>query len=174
MKLKPGVTVAQAQAEISAAATQLDAAYPTTNRGRGIQLLPVWQSPFNPMEALLPTLGIALAVVTSVLLIACANVGNLLLVRALARQQEMTIRLSIGAGRARLVRQLLTEGVILALLAAVGNAREFKSGRELAAWLGLVPRQHSSGSSRSSGRSKPATRAEGCQPGSGSPSARWW
>src|SRR6185503_3190777 len=84
VKLKPGVSLAQAQAEISAAARQLESAYPTTNRGLGIQLLPVWQSPFNPMEALLPTLGIALAVVTSVLLIACANVGNLLLLKSFA------------------------------------------------------------------------------------------
>ncbi|HEY2905972.1 MAG TPA: ABC transporter permease [Vicinamibacterales bacterium] len=121
VKLKPGVTVAQAQAEISAAARQLDSAYPTTNRGRGIQLLPVWQSPFNPMEALLPTLGIALAVVTSVLLIACANVGNLLLLKSFARRREMTIRLAVGAARRRLVQQLLTEGLILSAVAAAGG-----------------------------------------------------
>jgi predicted permease len=119
--LKPGVPVAEAQAEISAAARQLDAAYPATNRGRGMQLLPVWQSPFNPMEALLPTLGIALAVVTSVLLIACANVGNLLLLKSFARRREMTIRLAVGAARRRLVQQLLTEGLILSAVAAAGG-----------------------------------------------------
>lgn len=119
--LKAGVTQAQAQAEIAAAARRLETGYPTTNRGRGIQLLPVWQSPFNPMEALLPTLGIALAVVTSVLLIACANVGNLLLLKSFARRREMTIRLAVGAGRARLVRQLLTEGLILSAFAAAGG-----------------------------------------------------
>jgi predicted permease len=121
VKLKPGVTVAQAQAEISAAARQLESAYPTTDRGFGIQLLPVWQSPFNPMEALLPTLGIALAVVTSVLLIACANVGNLLLLKSFARRREMTIRLAVGAARRRLVQQLLTEGLILSAIAAAGG-----------------------------------------------------
>jgi predicted permease len=121
VKLKPGVTIAQAQAEISAAANRLETAFPVSDRGRGIQLLPVWESPFNPMEALLPTLGIALAVVMSVLLIACANVGNLLLLKSFARRQEMTIRLAVGAGRARLVRQLLTEGLILSAFAVLGG-----------------------------------------------------
>src|SRR5712692_3406495 len=121
VRLKPGVTLAQAQAEMSAVATRLETDYPGTNRGRGVKLFPLWQTPFNNAGALLPTLGIALVVVLSVLLIACANVGNLLLVRAFARQQEMTIRLSVGAGRGRLVRQLLTEGLILSMLAAAGG-----------------------------------------------------
>jgi macrolide transport system ATP-binding/permease protein len=121
VKLKPAVSVAQAQAEISAAAKRLETEFPTTDRGRGIQLLPVWQSPFNPMEALFPMLGIALAVVTSVLLIACANVGNLLLLKSFARRREMTIRLAIGAARGRLVKQLLTEGMILSVCAAIGG-----------------------------------------------------
>lgn len=121
VRLKPGVTLEQAQAELSANAQRLETDYPETNRGRGIRVYPLWQTPFNNAGALLPTLGIALAVVLSVLLIACANVGNLLLVRALARQQEMTIRLSVGAGRARLVRQLLTEGLILSVIAAAGG-----------------------------------------------------
>jgi predicted permease len=128
VRLKPGVTLDQAQAEISAVATRLEADYPATNRGRGIRLFPLWQTPFNNAGALLPTLGIALMVVLAVLLIACANVGNLLLVRAFARQQEMTIRLSIGAGRGRLVKQMLTEGLILSALAAVG-------GLVVAIWL---------------------------------------
>src|SRR3989454_11236271 len=121
VRLKPGVTRAQAQAEISGVATRLEADYPETNRGRGIRLFPLWQTPFNNAGALLPTLGIALVVVLSVLLIACANVGNLLLVRAFARQQEMTIRLSVGAGRGRLVKQLMTEGLMLSAIAAAGG-----------------------------------------------------
>ena len=121
VRLKPGVTIEQAQAEMSAIAARLETDYPETNRGRGIRLFPLWQTPFNNAGALLPTLGIALVVVLSVLLIACANVGNLLLVRAFARQQEMTIRLSVGAGRGRLVKQLLTEGLILSAVAAAGG-----------------------------------------------------
>ena len=111
IRLKPGVTIDQEQAELSAIASRLESAYPETNRGRGVKLYPLWQTPFNNAGAMLPTLAIALGVVVAVLLIACANVGNLLLVRALARQQEMTIRVSIGAGRLRLVRQLMTEGI---------------------------------------------------------------
>jgi macrolide transport system ATP-binding/permease protein len=128
VKLRTGVTIEQAQEEMSAIAARLETGYPETNRGRGVRLFPLWQTPFNNAGALLPTLGIALVVVLSVLLIACANVGNLLLVRAFARQQEMTIRLSVGAGRGRLVRQLMTEGLMLSAIAAVG-------GLVVASWL---------------------------------------
>jgi putative ABC transport system permease protein len=121
VRLKRGVSIAQLQAELSAAAGRLESTYPETNRGRGVRLYPLWQTPFNNAGAMLPTLSIAFAVVIAVLLIACANVGNLLLVRALARQQEMTIRVSIGAGRLRLVRQLMTEGIILSIIAAIGG-----------------------------------------------------
>jgi predicted permease len=120
-RLKPGVSRAQAQEQFSAIARQLETAYPATNRGRGIKLFPLWQTPFNNAGALLPTLAMALAVVFFVLLIACANVSNLLLVRAFARRHEMTIRLAVGAGRARLMRQLLTEGLILSSLATLGG-----------------------------------------------------
>jgi len=128
VRLKPNVTIDQAQAELTAIASRLESAYPETNRGRGIQLYPLWQTPFNNAGAMLPTLAIALGVVFAVLLIACANVGNLLLLRALARQQEMTIRVSIGAGRMRLVRQLMTEGIILSVIATAG-------GLVVARWL---------------------------------------
>ena len=121
VRLKPGVTMEQAQAELSSIAQRLEADFPDTNRGRGVRLFPLWKTPFNNAGALLPTLGIALVVVLAVLLIACANVGNLLLVRAFARQQEMTIRLSVGATRARMVQQLITEGLILSAIAAAGG-----------------------------------------------------
>jgi predicted permease len=121
VRLKPGVTREQAQQEVSAIAKRLEADYPATNRGRGFQLWPLWQTPFNNAGTLLPTLEIMLAVVVSVLLIACANVGNLLLVRSFARRHEMTVRLAIGAGRGRLLSQLFTEGLILSALGAAGG-----------------------------------------------------
>src|SRR5258707_2957731 len=120
-RLKPGVTLAQAQQEISAVAKRLELDYPSTNRGRGIKLWPLWQTPFNNANTLLPTLEIMLAVVVFVLLIACANVGNLLLVRAFARPHGMTVRLAIRAGRGRLLKQLFTEGLILSAFGAAGG-----------------------------------------------------
>src|SRR5436190_1242328 len=121
VRLKPGVTIEQAQAELSAIAARLEREYPETNRGRGVRLYPLWQTPFNNAGALLPTLTVTLVVVLFVLLIACANVGNLLLVRAFARRQEMTVRLSVGAGRGRVVKQLMTEGLMLSAIAAAGG-----------------------------------------------------
>jgi len=121
VRLKPGVTRAQAQEEISAITTRLENNYTATNRGRSIKLWPLWQTPFNNAGTLLPTLQIMLAVGAFVLLIACANVGNLLLVRSFARRHEMTIRLAIGASRIRLLKQLLTEGLILSTLGAAGG-----------------------------------------------------
>ncbi len=119
--LKTGVSIEQAQAEISAIGRRLDAAYPNTNRGRSFRLYPLSQTPFNNAGTLLPTLRISLVVASLVLLIACANVGNLLLVRSFARRHEMSVRLSVGAGRWRLLKQLLTEGLILSIAAAGGG-----------------------------------------------------
>jgi macrolide transport system ATP-binding/permease protein len=135
VRLKPGVTIAQAQAEFSAIAARLEAAYPETNRGIGVRLYPLWQTPFNGAARMRPTLSVALVVALTVLLIACANVGNLLLVRAFARQQELTIRLSVGAGRRRVVKQLMTEGVVLAALAATGGLVLAGWMRDALAWL---------------------------------------
>jgi predicted permease len=120
-RLKPGVTIGQAQQEMSAVAARLESDFPATNRGRGIKLWPLWQTPFNNAGTLLPTLGIMLAVVVFVLLIACANVGNLLLVRAFTRWHEMTVRVAVGANRGRLLRQLVTEGLILSAAAVTGG-----------------------------------------------------
>lgn len=121
VRLKPGVTREQAQAELSAMAARLEKEYPATNRGRGVELFPLWKNPFNNAGTLFPTLRIAFFVVTFVLLVACANVGNLLLVRSLARRREMMVRLALGAGRGRLLTQLFTEGLILSAFAAAGG-----------------------------------------------------
>jgi len=120
-RLKPGVTIEQAQQEISAVAKRLENDYPATNRGRSIKLWPLWQTPFNNAGTLLPTLGTMLVVVVFVLLIACANVGNLLLVRSFARRHEITVRVAVGAGRRRLLQQLFMEGLVLSALAAAGG-----------------------------------------------------
>ncbi|HET7442535.1 MAG TPA: ABC transporter permease [Terriglobales bacterium] len=120
-RLKPGVTIEQAQAEISAVAKRLENDHLDTNRGRGVKLFPLWRTPFNQAGNMYPILRIAMAVVFFVLLIACANVANLLLVRSFARRNEMTVRLAIGAARGRILRQLLTEGLILSGFAALGG-----------------------------------------------------
>lgn len=119
--LKPGVRQSQAQQEISAIAARLETTYPATNRGRSIGIWPLWQTPFNHAGDLLPTLEVMGTVVAFVLVIACANVGNLLLVRSLTRSHEMNVRVAIGATRVRLVKQLLTEGLILSALGTAGG-----------------------------------------------------
>src|ERR1700704_1722362 len=119
--LKPGVTRQQAQAELNSVSQRLENDFPDTNRGHENQLLPLWKTPFNGAGNMSPTLAITMAVVFLVLLIACANVSNLLLARSLLRRQEMTMRLALGAGRGRLIKQLFTEGLLLSVIAAVGG-----------------------------------------------------
>ena len=121
VRMKPGATRGQAQQEISGIAARLAAEYPATNRGRGIKVWALWETPFNHAGELLPIFEIMVVVVMFVLLIVCANVGNLLLVRAFARRHEMTVRLALGAGRGRLLRQLVTEGLLLSVCGAAGG-----------------------------------------------------
>ncbi len=115
-RLKDGVSVQQAQAEMTGIAAQLERAYPGTNRGLGITVRPLLDKVVSGIRG---TLVALLTMVTFVLLIACANVANTLLARASGRQREMAVRTALGAGRARVMRQLLTESVLLALSGAV-------------------------------------------------------
>ena len=119
--LKPGVSRQQAQAELNSISQRFEKDFLDTNRGHENQLVPLWKTPFNGAGNMSSTLAITMAVVFLVLLIACANVSNLLLARSLLRRHEMTMRLALGAGRRRLVRQLVTEGLLLSLIAVVGG-----------------------------------------------------
>ena len=133
-RLREGVSVQQAQAELTTIMKRLEQAYPQTNTGLGARVVTLHEDVIAGSRT---TLLLLLGAVGFLLLIACVNVANLLLARAVARQREMSIRVSLGAGRKRLVRQVLTESAVLGL---AGGA----VGLLLAAWgvralLALAP-----------------------------------
>ena len=122
-RLKPGVSPQQAEANLKTIARQLEQEYPNENTGRSVTLVPLAQATINPgfRDNFVKAGGLLMTIVGLVLLIACANVANLLLARAAVRQKEIAVRLSLGASRGRLVMQLLTEGTLLAFVGgAVG------------------------------------------------------
>jgi predicted permease len=130
-RLKPGVTLEQAQAQATAQSAALAKAYPATNENVSIRLQSLEERLLGDAK---PGLNVLLVTVALLLLIACANVANLMLARTTARERELAIRAALGAGRARLVRQVLTESLVLAV---VGGAL----GLLVAAWgVDALPR----------------------------------
>lgn len=115
-RVKAGVSIAQAQSELDAISRRLQKAYPDTNEKRAVELSPLDVEMFGQFR---PALWLLMAAVGFVLLIACANVANLLIARSEARQREIAVRTALGAGWPRLLRQLITESCVLTSIGAV-------------------------------------------------------
>ena len=142
-RLAPGATTEQARAEVQALANRLSVADADSNQGIGATVLPVWQSHFSTQATLLTPVEILMGAGGVVLLIVCANLANLLLVRATARAKEFSVRLALGAKPRQVAVQLFTETLLLSITGALG-------GLILAYWLGdalrwLLPKVASPG-----------------------------
>jgi putative ABC transport system permease protein len=122
-RLKPGVSVRQGESALQGLAQELEREYPRENQGRRVRLTTVGEAAINArMRPVVSQAGAVLMTISAlVLLIACANVANLLLARAAGRHREISVRLAMGASRGRLIRQLLTESVLLAIAGGAGG-----------------------------------------------------
>jgi predicted permease len=134
-RLKPGVSVAQAQANLESIAEQLAARHPDSNDGVTARVFTLLKDPNSAQSFLLPAIAILTAVAALVLLIACANVASLLLARAASRSREIAVRLALGAGRWRLIRQLLTETLVVA---SIGGAAGLVFAYWAAGWFSAI------------------------------------
>ena len=131
--LKPGVTISQAQSELDVIAARLGSQYPATNAGFSAKLEPLHNVLIGNVG---PAFMVLIAAVALVLLIACANIASLILARNTTRQREIAIRTAIGAGRSRLIRQLLTESLVLALAGGAAGILLANAGVEFLKQLG--------------------------------------
>ena len=112
-RLRPGIGLKQAQTQISATNARLGQAYPDTNKGWDVRLVALHDLLVREVK---PSLLVLFGAVAFVLLIACANVANLLLARAASRQKEIAIRAAMGASRGRIIRQMMTESLLLSII----------------------------------------------------------